>query len=184
MEIELAEKTIGKIRKKQQLKLLFSRILIWGGLVLGIVLIATALFNFLVVRNNRELDGKIKLIQKEIESKSKVETQQVYLLSKLDSFGGLLTTHELHQSVAETVFSLIPSGTSLKDFSVAETGGIALSGSVPDWQLLNRFFTNLKQPPTAPLKVKSYKIKQISFSSTGGINFDVELALDVPKSSL
>lgn len=184
MEIELAGKTIGQIRKRQRLKLIFSRIIIWGSLIIGLVLIAVALLNFLVMRNNRDLEAKIKSLQKEIEAKAKVENQQVYLLSKLDSFSGLIKTHELHQSVAETVFSLIPSGTTLKDFAVSEAGVIDLSGSVPDWLILNRFFSNLKQPSNTPLKIKSYKIKQLSFTNEAGINFNVDLALDVPKSSL
>ena len=178
MDIELASKTIGRIRKTERAKRFFNKIIIWGSFGLSVALIIIASLNLLVNNSNKILNDKIKAREKEIESKSKIESQQVYLNSKLASFGTLIKTHELHQTVAETVFSLIPSGTSLKGFEVTETGIINLSGTVPNWQLLSKLLGNLEQP-TSPLTVTQYKIKQINFSSSGSLSFDLELSLKI-----
>lgn len=176
MDIDLAGKTIGRIRKTQKAKRLLDKIIIWGALFLSLVLIIIASFNLIVNKSNQLLDSRIKTREKEIEAKSKIESQQVYLTSKLASFGGLVKTHELHQAVAETVFGLIPSGTSLKGFQVSETGIINLSGTVPNWQLLSQLLANLRVP-TAPLLISQFEIKQISFSADGAINFDLDLTI-------
>ena len=176
MDIDLAGKTIGRVRKTQKAKRLLDQAVIWGALILSLLLIAIASTNLLVNKSNQGLSGRIKTKEKEIESMSKIESQQVYLTGKLASFGVLVKTHEVHQAVADTVFNLIPSGTSLKGFEVDETGLINLSGTVPGWQLLSRLFDNLKEP-TGPLTVSGFKVKQINFSGGGGINFDLELNL-------
>lgn len=176
MEIELAKSTIGRIRQKQRVKRLLDKVVIWGGLFLGFVMILIAAINLWVNRENQVLDSRIKSTQKQIEAKSKVESQQVYLNSKLTTFAGLIKTHELHQSIAETVFSLIPNGTSLKGFEVSETGIINLSGSVPGWTLFSRLLSNLQQP-SEPLSVAQAKIRQVNFSGDGTVSFELELTL-------
>lgn len=176
MDINLAGKTIGRIRKTQKAKRLLDKSIIWGSLFLSVVLIIIASVNLIVNKSNQALDSRIKSREKEIEAKSKIESQQVYLTGKLASFGTLVKTHELHQAIADTVFGLIPSGTSLKGFEVVDTGIINLSGTVPNWQLLSRLLANLRAP-TAPLPINQFEIKQISFSADGAINFDLELAI-------
>ena len=176
MEIELAKSTIGRIRQRQRVKRWLDRVVIWGALLLSLTMIVMAVINLLVNRENQVLDSRIKSTQKQIEAKTKVESQQVYLNSKLTTFAGLIKTHELHQAIAETVFSLIPNGTSLKGFEVSETGIINLSGSMPDWPLFSRFLTNLKQP-SQPLSVAQAKIRQINFTGDGTVSFELELSL-------
>ena len=178
MEIELASKTIGRIRKTGRAKRFLNTIIIWGSFGLSLLLITIALLNLWVNHSNQTLNSKIKAREKAIEAHSKIESQQLYLSSKLTSFGGLIKSHELHQAVAETVFSLIPSGTSLKGFAVTETGLIDLSGTVPNWQLLSRLLSNLEQP-TGPLTVSGYKIKEVNFSGDGGLSFGLELTIKI-----
>ena len=176
MDIELAGKTIGRIRQKQRVKRLLDKGIIWGAFGLSLILIVVAGLNLWVSRSNQVLDGRIQSVKKQIEAKAKIENQQVYLNSKLASFGSLIKTHELHQAVAETVFALIPTGTSLKGFAVTETGTINLSGSVPSWQLFSRLLANLKSQP-GPLEIKSAKINKVNFSPDGGVSFDLELTI-------
>lgn len=176
MEIELAKSTIGRIRQKQRVKRLLDKVAIWGALFLGLVMILIAGINLWLNRENQVLDRQIKSTQKQIETKAKVESQQVYLNSKLTTFAGLIKTHERHQQIAETVFSLIPNGTSLKGFEVSEAGTINLSGSVSSWPLFSRLLSNLQQP-SQPLSVAQAKIKQVNFTGDGTVSFDIELTL-------
>ena len=178
MEIELAEKTIGRVRQTQRAKRALDKVIIWGAIFLSLVIIIIAAANLLVNRENQVLDSKIQSLKKQIEAKSKIESQQVYLNSKLTAFGGLIKTHELHQAIAETIFSLIPDGTSLKGFEVTETGVISLAGSVPSWGLFSRLLTNLEQP-SRPLTVAQSKIMQINFTADGQVDFDLELTLKI-----
>ncbi len=176
MEIELAKKTIGRVRQKQRAKRLLDKVVIWGALLLSLILIVMAAVNLWVNRENEVLDSQTQSLKKQIEAKAKTESQQVYLNSKLTSFAGLIKTHELHQAIAETVFSLIPNGTSLKGFQVIETGIINLSGSVPGWPLFSQLLLNLEQP-SQPLTVAESKIKQVNFTSDGTVSFELELTL-------
>ncbi|MDP4031129.1 MAG: hypothetical protein Q8P47_02480 [Candidatus Beckwithbacteria bacterium] len=184
MDIDLATKTISRMRQTQMAKRLLDKAIIWGGLILALTLIVIASLNLWVSRVNKTLNQRVEVTKKQIVAQSKIETQQLYLSTKLVSFGNLIKTHELHQAVAQTVFSLIPNGTSIKGFKVAETGMINLSGSLPSWQLLNQLLTNLKQPPPGYLEIKGYKIKQINFSGGGGINFNLEVEIKVPPNNL
>lgn len=178
MDIELASKTIGRIRKTGRVKWFFNKIIIWGSFGLTLLLITIAFLNLWAGNSNEILNSRIKAREKEIEASSKIENQQLYLNSKLASFGTLIKTHELHQAIAETVFSLIPSGTSLKGFEVTETGLITISGTVPSWQLLSRLLSNLEQP-ASPLTVSRYKIKEVNFSGAGDLSFTLELSLKI-----
>lgn len=179
MEIDLAGKTISRIRKTQRAKRLLDKIIIWGGLALGLVLIVVASLNLWINQTNQSLNERIEAAEKQLGSKSKIESQQVYLNSKLVSFGSLIKTHELHQAIAETVFALIPTGTSLKGFAVNETGVINLSGSVPNWQILNQLLLNLKTSTAGPLAVKAAKLNQVNFSAEGELSFDLELVIKI-----
>lgn len=178
MEINLAGKTLGVIRRRQILRRLTGQVIIWGGLFLGLILVVTAGLNLLVNRQNSGLGQKIKAVTGQIESLQKVETQQVYLNSKLTSFRSLLKTHEIYQSVVETVFALVPTGTSLKGFEVTETGLIQLVGSVPDWVTLSRLLGNISQA-TGPLVINQASVKKIDFGGTGAVNFSLELAINI-----
>lgn len=178
-DINLAVKTVAKIRQKQKLKRLVNQALIWVGLFLSLALILVSALSLWVNHQNQLLETRIKTAQKGIEALEKIEGQQVYLTSKLAVFGGMVKTHELHQAVAETVFSLIPSGTSLKGFEVNDSGTIALSGFSPDWPLFSRLLVNLRQKETKPLLVKSVKVNQVNFNSDGAITFDLDLAINL-----
>lgn len=176
MEIELARQTIRTIRSRQKNKRLFRGATVWGtALLLGLFLAISAA-GMLFDRRNAALTGRIQTLKRQIEAKAKTENQQVYVSSKINSFAGLVKTHEVHQAVTETIFSLIPDGTSLKGFEVKESGVISLSGSTPDWPTLFRLLDNLKQP-SQPLTVSRYQVKKISFGGDGAISFDLEINL-------
>lgn len=178
-DINLAGSIVAKIRQKQKLKRLLNKGIIWAGLIISLALIIVSGVSLLVNQQNQKLEKQIKSTQTKIESLSKVESQQVYLTNKLGSFSGLLKTHELHQSVAETIFALIPSGTSIKGFAVNESGIISLSGSSPSWQLFSRLLVNLNQAETEPLLLKEVKVNQVNFNSEGSVNFDLQLTISV-----
>jgi Tfp pilus assembly protein PilN len=178
-DINLATKTVAKIRQKQRLKHLADLGIIWVSLFLAVTLIIISTLSLVINKQNQEIENKIKTTKGKIESLSKVEAQQVYLTSKLASFAGLLKTHELHQSVAETIFALIPSGTTLKGFEVKEDGAINLSGSSPNWQLFSRLLVNLQQTETKPLQIKGVKVNKVGFDAQGIVNFDLELTIGV-----
>lgn len=177
MDIELSKKTLSRLRRTQKLKYLFNKLIIVGGLLLSFILLGISGANLWIKKDNQRLDKRVKSTETKISAKNKVETQQVYLNSKLTSFAGLIKTHELHQELTETIFALIPTGTTLKGFEVTETGQISLSGSVPSWPLFSRLILNLKQS-SGPLKVAQVTVKKIDFNNLGTVNFNFNLAIN------
>ncbi len=178
-DINLAGKTVARIRQKQRVKRLVNQLIIWVGLAVALILIVVSSLSLFINKYNEQLLGRIKSTESKIQNLNKIESQQVYLTSKLAAFSGLIKTHELHQSVAETIFALIPSGTSIKGFDVNETGSIQLSGTSPNWPLFSRLLANLKQEATKPMVVKAVSVKQVNFNSEGSISFDLLLTLNL-----
>lgn len=181
MEPELLKKKIKAVRDRQRLKKLVVKIIFGIVLVLGIMMGLLSLYSLAVAANNNKLIKKIDAAKQKIESLREVESKQVYLLSKLDSFKGLIKVQERHQAVAETVFNLIPDGTTLKVFDVNEQGNIALSGSVSDWLTLNKLIDRIKNPQSTKLKVIKAEVNKISFSNKGEISFTINLSLSGSK---
>jgi len=181
MEINLSKRRISGIRKKQRIKYWFNRIIIWGIVFLGLLLIGLSGWNLLISRKNQALTLKIESLKKEIQAKSKIETQQIYLTDKLASFNSLIKTHELHQDIAETVFALIPDGTSIQGFEITETGLISLNGSVSSWEQLNQLLENVKRKDSSRLAIKQANMNNINFSIDSAIGFNLEIQLAIPK---
>jgi len=101
--------------------------------------------SLLVNKNNISTQQQIETIKQEIVNLQKVESQQVYLTSKLKSFKTLIETQKAHQSVTETIFALIPPGTELKGFKVETEGMINISGSVLDYESLVELMDRIKK---------------------------------------
>lgn len=177
MEIELLAKKIKILRKRQLLKKLALKLFLLSILLLSGLMIILSLYNLSLGINNKKLQTKTELIKQKITDQKEVESQQVYLLSKVDAFKNLIKVQAKHQAIAETIFNLIPDGTTLKGFDVNENGSIVLSGSVPDWQNLSLLIDRIKQPSTVKLRVIEAEVKKISFSNKGEINFDINLQL-------
>lgn len=178
-EINLFPKKIAKVRQKQKFKKLIVRTLILGLLVLAGLMIGLSTWSLMVARGNEQLDKKIQSAKQKITGLSEVETKQVYLSSKLTSFKALLKTHEAHQAVTETVFALVPSGTTLKGFQVSEEGVINLSGSVPDFPTLEELLGRIKDSSSHRLPIVEAKLKRVAFGAEGSINFDIDLVIRV-----
>jgi len=118
MEISLFQKKIGRLNKKQKLKFLLTKSVLFWVLFMSFCMIVIAGWSLLVNRQNAKLNQQLKTTKQRITQFQKIESQQVYLTSKLKSFKTLIKSQEIHQDVTETVFSLIPSGTELKGFKV------------------------------------------------------------------
>lgn len=178
-EISLFPKKIAGIRRKQQLKKLTIRVLFLGLLVLAGVMIVLSGWSLILTRGNKQLDEDIQSAKEKITSLSEVESKQVYLLSKLGSFKSLLKTHEAHQAVTETVFALIPSGTTLRGFQVSEEGIISLSGSVPDFPTLEELLKRVRSTSDYRLPIVEAKVRRVSFGAEGAISFEIDLVIEV-----
>ena len=176
MEINLLPQTLKKIKDRQKLKKAAAKILLLVLLLLAILMISLSSFSLTTTMNNKKLEQKINLAKQKIGQLQEVESKQVYLLSKLTSFANLIKLQEKHQAIAETIFNLIPDGTTLKGFDVQE-GAITLSGSVPDWQTLNQLLARVKQPQTNKLQILSAAVTRVSFGAKGEISFDINLTL-------
>ena len=144
MEISLFQKKIGRLNKKQKLKFLLTKSVLFWVLFMSFCMIVIAGWSLLVNRQNAKLNQQLKTTKQRITQFQKIESQQVYLTSKLKSFKTLIKSQEIHQDVTETVFSLIPSGTELKGFKVETSGIIKLSGTVPDYVTLSELLTRIK----------------------------------------
>ncbi len=177
MEIELLAKKIKILRKRQRLKKMAFKLFLLAILLLSGLMIILSLYNLSLGISNKKLLKRTELIKQKIAEQKEIESQQVYLLSKLDAFKALIKVQARHQAVAEAIINLVPDGTTLKGFDVNENGNIMLSGSVSSWQNLSLLLERIKQTSTAKLKVTQAEVKKISFSSKGEINFDINLQL-------
>lgn len=182
-EVNLASKLVNRIRKRQRFKRWTRNGFIWGSLSLVLILILITGYSLLVHRTNEKLQTRIDLNETQIESLSKVEGQQLYLTSKLDAFEKLIETHELHQLITETVFEVLPAGTTLNGFNVEESGVIALNGQVQNWHSLIKFMSNLNETGEDRLPIVAAKMRSLSFGEDMGVRFDLELTLKVPGES-
>jgi len=180
MEIDLFGQQVKKLARKQKAKRMALQLLIFLLLILAIAMIAISGTSLLVAKENQKTEDKIGLIKTKIDDLREIESKQVYLNSKLNSFESLLITHEKHQGVAEAVFNLIPSGTTLKGFDVSEDGVITLAGSVPNWEVLSQLLANVRGNKSGLMQIKEAKVKKIVFSQIGSdISFDISLVLSV-----
>lgn len=179
VEINLYASKLQKLNKKQRLKQLTWQSILAAALVLASLMIALSGFSLVVARQNQSLTDKIEAEKSKIKSLEPVESKQVYLISKLDAFGQLVKTQEKHQAVAEAVFALLPDNTSLKGFQVSEEGLINLTGSVPDYPTLIELLSRITNSRDLAVPVVSAKVNSISVSTTGGINFAIDVLIRV-----
>ncbi|AKM79170.1 MAG: hypothetical protein UX85_C0003G0033 [Candidatus Beckwithbacteria bacterium GW2011_GWB1_47_15] len=176
-EINLFPRFIARVRRSQRWKYFTWESLIFLVAVLGGTMIGLSSYSIYLNRLNTKLDQQVKKVTSQIEDLREIETKQVYLLGKLESFEGLLLTHERHQAITETVFAILPDGTSLKGFEVDEGGVINLNGSVPDFFVLNQLFDRVRQGRDYRLPIVSATIAQVSFGEDGEVNFKLALNL-------
>lgn len=178
--INLFSKQIKKLRQKQKWRRLLARILIGAVLAVGLAMIALSSYNLVLIKANQRLNKKIKLATKRIEELRPIESQQAYLVSKLSSFASLLKTQEQHQAVAETIFSILPNGTSLKGFTIEKTGEIMLAGSVMNFTALQELLANVRSSQ-GRLPIMAAEMQQVSYSDEGEVMFSLKLVLGVPR---
>jgi hypothetical protein len=180
LEVNLVSSKIGQIRKKIRAKRLIYRAFV--GLVVGasLTVIGLSSYNLVLTRLNQNLEKQIQNRTERIEALREIENKQVYLVSKLKSFGIILSTQERHQAIAETIFSILPAGTELKGFTIEETGKLVLSGSVPGFELLEELLANVREAQTR-LPIVEAEMTKVSLGKNGTINFTLNLVVGVQK---
>lgn len=177
MEVNLFAKKIKKVRDRQRIKKLAGKIILVSMLMLALLMVALSVWALRITNSNKNLEQKISLTKNKITQLQDVESKQVYLVSKLGSFANLLKLQERHQAVAETIFNMIPNGTTLQGFEVNEKGTIDLIGNVPDWSKLFELLRRISEPLTGQLRAVQAEVNRISFGKTGVINFDINIVL-------
>lgn len=178
--INLFAKRIAKIRRKGRVRKLGFRIILLAMLALAVTMIGLSLWSIVVAKQNVKREADIKQARAKIESLTDLESKQVYLISKLDSFEQLLKLQEKHQVIANTVFSLLPDGTSVRDFEVNEEGVILLSGSVGNYAKLIELMERVQgNQSSSRLPITASRMKSVNFGNKGTINFDLEIVMQV-----
>jgi len=175
--VNLFPKKIKKIRVRQKWKRQLVRFLLIMVLATAITMIGLSIYsNIFLAKVNTELEGKISSEKKKIEDLRSIESKQVYLTNKLNSFEPLLKVQAKNQAITETIFIILPNRTNLKGFDI-DKGVLILSGSVPSFPILNELFENIKKEGM-PLKIIKADVKKISYSEKGGVSFDLVLVLE------
>ncbi len=177
MEVNLFVKKIKKVRDRQRIKKLAGKIILASMLMLALLMIVLSILALSIVSSNKNLEQKISLTKNKITQLQDVESKQLYLVTKLDSFANLLKLQKRHQAVAEAIFNMIPDGTTLQGFDVNEKGTIDLSGNVPDWSKLFELLRRIREPATNQLQVVQAQVNRISFGKAGAINFAINIVL-------
>lgn len=179
MDINLYTRKIKRINKKQKLVVLLTRSFLVWLIFLGVVMITISTYSLVVNKKNLKIDGQIKQTKQKIESLSEIESKQVYLTSKLSSFEELIKSQEAHNAVTETVFSLIPDGTSIKGFQVETDGDITLSGSVPDYLTLDELFERVRNSENYKLGITKARVNKISLNKDNSLSFEMTITLSL-----
>lgn len=181
-ELDLYTKRIRIVNKRQKLKALAVKGLLVLLMVVVVVLIGLSSYSLILAQQNKILDSKIEATKKKIIELSDVESKQVYLLSKLGSFEELAKSQAKHQAVAETVFAILPQGTNLKGFQVADTGEIQLSGSVPDFPTFNELLGRIRKSQDYRLPIVKAMVSRVATSKEGNeVNFEISLTMAVKE---
>jgi len=179
MDINLYPKKIKKLNKKQKLIILLTRSFLVWLILLGVVMLSISGYSLLINKKNLKLSSQIKLAKQQIEGLSDVESKQVYLNSKLKTFEELIKSQELHNAITETVFALIPDGTSIKGFQVETSGEMVLTGSVPNYLTLNLLLDRVKDSRNYRLGITKAVVNKISLGKDGSLSFDLAITLDL-----
>lgn len=158
------------------------KLLLVGVLILALILVGLSVYTLMLSVSNKKLESQVKQTKDKITQLQDVESKQVYLLSKLESFDTLLKLQEKHQAIAETIFALVPDGTTLKGFNVNQDI-IVLSGSTPNWQTLNELLSRIKKQELIQLPIIKAEVNRISFGAKGEISFEINLTLKTVKES-
>jgi len=177
MDVNLLNNKLKKTRDKQKIKRIAWKIVVIGWIILAGLIAGLSAWGIVINLSNKKFEGKIDLFKNEIAQLQEVESKQVFLISKIGAFEGLLKQQDKHQRVAEAVFSVIPDGTSLRGFKVNEEGSISLSGSVPSWPKLYELIRRIKKPTAGKARILGAGVQRISFNSLDEIDFSIYLNL-------
>ena len=80
-------------------------------------------------------------------------------------------------AVTETVFALIPNGTTLKGFEVNEEGEILLSGTVPNFSTLSELISRVKNQDRYRLPINKATMTKVVFGKDGVVNFSMNVSI-------
>ena len=183
-ELNLYTKKIKIINQRQKLKLAAVK-----GLV-GLLIAATGLlmglssYSLILTKQNQIIDSKIKATTKKIMDLSETEGKQVYLLSKLKTFEDLIKSQAKHQAITETVFAVLPPGTNIRGFQVAETGEIKLSGSVADYATFNELLERIRKTKDYRLPIMKAIASRVNITKTdksNEVSFEIDLTMAVKE---
>jgi len=175
--VNLFPKKIKKIRVRQKWKRQLLRFLLIMVLATAITMVGLSVYsNIFLSRANEELERTISSEKTKIENFRSIESKQVYLTNKLNSFEPLLKAQAKNQAIAETIFSILPNNTNLRGFEI-EKGALSLSGSVPSFVVFNELLENIREGETS-LKIIKADAKKISYSEKGGVSFNLILVLE------
>lgn len=175
-EINLSSKRVKKVRQRQRLNRLIIKIGMVMVLVLAGAMISLSSYSLLISRSNLKLEAENKLLTKEINDLQGIESKQVYLASKLSSFKTILEGQEKHQAITETIFAILPPGTSIKDFKVEE-GSINLLGTVPSFMVLSELLERINNPEGYRLPIIKARMQRVTYGKGGEVTFSLILEL-------
>lgn len=183
-EFNLYSSKIKIINQRQKIKLIVMRSLIGLLIVASGLLISLSSYSLVLAKQNKIIDDKIQATTRKILELSDVEGKQVYLLSKLGTFQELVKSQAKHQAITETVFALLPPGTNLKGFQVAETGEIQLTGSVTDYLTFNELLERIRRTKDYRLpiiKAVANRIATTKTETSSEVNFEIDLTMAVKE---
>lgn len=177
MEVNLLTNKLKKVRDRQRIKKTAGKILLASITVIAFLMIGLSSYSLGIANSNKKLEQKISVTKVKITQLEEVESKQLYLISKLTAFADLLKLQERHQGVAETIFGLIPNGTSLQGFEVNEDGNITLAGKAPNWLKLYELLSLIKESKSGQFRVVQAQVNKVNFGSKGEINFNINILL-------
>ena len=167
--------------QKDKLKREAAKISVYKISVIGflacytLVILASLAYYFYLDRQGKLLEEDILVNREAIKKKVSLETKQIYLKSKLASFGGLWQDTKNYQAISEGLFVLIPSGVEITNLKVDWANAISFEGTALNFQALANLLGNLKKGKLNDIGLTLVQLNNVEFARENGFHFQINL---------
>lgn len=173
----LAEKQVeirARLKRFMLIQILsFSVLAIYALGVMGVFLVY-----FWLNKENKKIQSQVIVQEVRVQENAGTEMKQVFLKDKLSSLLPIFEIRHKHQQLADSIFTLLPIGISIKGFTIDEAGDINFSGKAANFVSLGSFLARLQNKNITPdVLIDFAEVEKITIEPEGDYGFSVILRL-------
>ena len=88
-----------------------------------------------------------------------------------------MSSKKQHQKIVESIFAIVPEGTSVDNFQIAEDGRVSFFASCLSFKILENFLKELQADDKGThLKIKEARIENLSYGFEKEYHYNVSIA--------